>query len=166
MKQKSGFSQSYYGKLRALIGSRLMLVTGGRIIAEDEQGRYLFQKRNDWDVWGFPGGVSEIKESLQECALREFNEETGLTALNWEPIAFASGAETEISTYPNGDQVHCLCLIIHVVKWEGVLNSASSESLNLEFFYPNEVPGIIRKCDVRAIEALCEFKKSKKFQLY
>jgi len=159
------FSKSYYGQLRSLIGQKLMIVTGGRIIAENEHGQYLFQKRNDWDVWGFPGGVSEIGESLQECALREFTEETGLTALFWEPIAFASGAETEISTYPNGDKVHCLCLIIHVTKWRGVL-SLNNESLNLDFFYPNEVPGIIRKCDVRAIEALYEFKKYKKFQLY
>lgn len=160
------FSKTYYGILRNLLGNKLMIVTGSRIILENSDGQYLFQKRNDWNVWGFPGGVSELKESLHECALRELNEETGLIAIKWEPFAFASGIETEVSRYPNGDEVHCFCLLIHVTDWTGEMKNLASESDQLEFLYQDEIQGKIRSCDKRALEALMIFKKTKQFQLY
>ena len=160
------FSKTYYGMLRQLLGHKLMIVTGSRIVLENKDGRYLFQKRNDWNIWGFPGGVSELKESIHECALRELVEETGLKATKWEPFAFASGLETEISRYPNGDEVHCFVLLIHVTEWTGKVKNLASESDQLKFYHQNEVPDKIRECDKRAIEALIKFKETKQFQLY
>jgi 8-oxo-dGTP diphosphatase len=45
------------------------------------EGRYLFGKRlgaHGAGTWSLPGGKPDADESLEECALRELYEETGL----------------------------------------------------------------------------------------
>lgn len=53
------FVASYMGQLRQLVGPRLLLVPGARIIIEDAEGNILLQKRSDFGVWGLPGGNAE-----------------------------------------------------------------------------------------------------------
>ena len=53
------FADSYLGRLRQLVGNRLVLVPGARIIIERDDGRILLHKRTDFDIWGLPGGNAE-----------------------------------------------------------------------------------------------------------
>lgn len=54
------------------------LVPGGSVVVVDNAGRILMQRRRDSGNWSLPGGVMEIGETLEECAVRETKEETGL----------------------------------------------------------------------------------------
>ncbi|MFE1595776.1 NUDIX domain-containing protein [Nocardia sp. NPDC058705] len=54
------------------------LVPGGSMLVVDDGGRILMQRRGDSGNWSLPGGVMEIGETLEECAVRETKEETGL----------------------------------------------------------------------------------------
>lgn len=52
-----------------------IIAAGG--IVENEEGKILFQfRRGKWDL---PKGKLDDGESIEECALREVEEETGLT---------------------------------------------------------------------------------------
>ncbi len=42
---------------------------------------YLFEKRADSDLWSLVGGGLKQNETLQDCALREIKEETGMVIL-------------------------------------------------------------------------------------
>ncbi len=42
-------------------------------------GKVLLEKRTDSDRWALIGGGLEIDDSLEQCIIREVNEETGLT---------------------------------------------------------------------------------------
>ena len=44
----------------------------------DDQGRILLQHRVDNDLWALPGGTHDFGESIEETAIREVREETGL----------------------------------------------------------------------------------------
>lgn len=54
------------------------LVPAVGILAVDEDGRLLLQRRRDTGQWAIPMGKMEIGETPAECAVRETFEETGV----------------------------------------------------------------------------------------
>ena len=59
------------------VSSPLVLAAGGCIY--NDLGEVLLVHRPKYDDWSFPKGKLDKGESLEECALREVFEETGLT---------------------------------------------------------------------------------------
>jgi 8-oxo-dGTP pyrophosphatase MutT (NUDIX family) len=51
---------------------------GAAVLAVDDAGRILLQRRVDSGDWSLPGGMMEIGESIGATAIRETREETGL----------------------------------------------------------------------------------------
>jgi 8-oxo-dGTP pyrophosphatase MutT (NUDIX family) len=56
------------------------LVPACNLLVADDQGHILMQRRRDTGQWALPGGAQEIGETPTECAVRECQEETGITA--------------------------------------------------------------------------------------
>ena len=54
------------------------LVPAAGILAVDDQGRLLLQRRRDTGQWAIPMGKMELGETPTECAVRETLEETGV----------------------------------------------------------------------------------------
>jgi ADP-ribose pyrophosphatase YjhB (NUDIX family) len=61
-----------------VVGCRLLLVPGARIVIENATAEVLLQKRSDFDLWGLPGGNAEEGEALEATIAREVTKETGL----------------------------------------------------------------------------------------
>lgn len=47
-------------------------------VVTDEHGRIVLVHRKDNGLWALPGGGMELGESIEDCAIREVKEETGL----------------------------------------------------------------------------------------
>ena len=75
-------------------------------LVEDDQGRFLLQKRSDNGWWGLPGGGLEPGETFKQCVVRETFEETGVIV---EPInlvkIYDDPKDLTCVLYPNGDLV-------------------------------------------------------------
>lgn len=54
------------------------LVAAAGVLAVNEEGAILLQRRRDTEQWALPMGKQEIGESVTECAIRETGEETGV----------------------------------------------------------------------------------------
>ena len=55
------------------------LVPAAGVLAVDERGRVLLQRRRDTGQWAIPMGKQELGETVAQCAARETLEETGVT---------------------------------------------------------------------------------------
>ena len=159
------FADTYLGKLRQVVGPRLLMVVGGRAVLESPDGEILLHKRSDFDIWAFPGGGAEEGESAEDCVVREVFEETGLKMKNYAAIGFASNPKYETVTYPNGDVTQNYCLILYTQEWDGELNDLDAETIELGFFDPLNLPEMPEN-ERRTVEKYLEWKRSGKFQLY
>jgi 8-oxo-dGTP pyrophosphatase MutT (NUDIX family) len=129
---------SYLLELRELVGSLPLFSPGASVVAFDDHGRVLMQRRADTGTWGFPGGSMELGDSLEGTAHRELLEETGLHAADLEFVTVLSGAEYRF-TYPNGDEIYNVAAIFTARGLTGELNP-DVESLELHWFDTNALP--------------------------
>lgn len=103
-------------------------------------GKILFEKRTDSDRWALIGGGLNMDESLEQCIVREINEETGLV-IHERSLSFLKvySDPTRIAEYPDGNilriitAVYLLELRIH---HELV---CSEESRELKYFSCDEL---------------------------
>ena len=54
------------------------LVPACGVLAVDDAGRVLLQRRRDTGQWAIPMGKQELGETPSQCAIRETSEETGV----------------------------------------------------------------------------------------
>ena len=73
------WAESYLGRVRTSVGDAdTILFVGARGVILDEQHRLLLIQRSDNHRWAIPAGAMELGESMEQCAIREVWEETGL----------------------------------------------------------------------------------------
>jgi len=133
------WDESYLGQLRAIAGDRVLLLVGARCVVRDDAGRVLLIQRTDNRHWAFPAGAMEIGESIEECAVREVWEETGLEVTALTPFAMYTGARHTV-TNPYGDTYQLHVSAFRADAWHGELIRATEETLDAAFFDLESAP--------------------------
>jgi 8-oxo-dGTP pyrophosphatase MutT (NUDIX family) len=83
---------------------------GGRaIIFDSTRSRVLIEwNHNEYEEYGnFPGGGLELGETLQECMVRELNEEVGATVVNFEFLFLHENFILFEGEYLHGLELYC-----------------------------------------------------------
>lgn len=160
----SDFSHSWLGQMRQLVGSRLILMPGTRIVIERDDGRILLDHRADFRIWALPGGAAEVGESLAETIVREVAEECGLVISTPIPFGFASDPATETTTFPNGDVTQNFSLMFTTQAYSGVPVPLDGESIGYQWADPHDLPEMVLN-HRRSVEAWLAWKLDGTFQL-
>jgi len=134
--------KEYFKNLRALVGTIPILVCGASIIVENEQDEILLQLRKDNDCWGYPGGVVDINEVVEDAAIRELYEETGITAHALTLFGVFSGPE-HFHVYPHGDQISIVDIVYLCKDYSGEPTPDYTESMDVRFFSIHDLPSNI-----------------------
>lgn len=158
------FSDSYLGQLRQVIGNRLVLMPGTRIVIENQAGNILLDLRADFHVWALPGGACEPDESAEETIAREVMEEAGLTLGQVTPFGFASDPTWEITTFPNSDVCRNFSLMFTTQHFSGTPEPLDGEALDYRWFDPHDLPEMVPN-HRRSVEAWLRWKADGGFQL-
>jgi 8-oxo-dGTP pyrophosphatase MutT (NUDIX family) len=158
------FAESYLGQLRAVIGDRLVLMPGTRIVIEDDAGRILIDHRADFRVWALPGGCAETGEALEQTIVREVLEESGLVLGAVTAFGFASDPDWETTTFPNGDRVQNFSLMFTTREFSGTPRPLDGEALDYRWCDPRDLPEMVPN-HRRTVEAWLRWKAGEGFQL-
>lgn len=115
-------------------------VVGSSAVVTDGDGRILLQRRSDSGNWALPGGAMDIGETLAESAIREVREETGFD-VRIERIIGIYSDPGHVFAYDDGEvrQEFSICLACAIT---GGSLSVSSESTDVRFFAPEDIPDI------------------------
>jgi 8-oxo-dGTP pyrophosphatase MutT (NUDIX family) len=159
------FSDSYLGKLRKIVGSRLVLIPGARIVVHDRFGRVLLELRSDFRKWGLPGGHQEVGDSSADTAIREVFEETGLKIARPQVWGIASDPRHETITFPNGDRTQSVSIMFHAKKPPGQPKFDPRETLELGWFALDALPADLMPNSARTLKAFRRYRKTGKFQM-
>ncbi len=69
---------SYIKDIRDKLGNDWVILNASAVVIVNDNNQILLQKRSDNLMWGLPGGLMELDDSIQSCAIREVKEETNL----------------------------------------------------------------------------------------
>lgn len=104
---------------------------------------YLFESRADCDQWSLVGGGMEDDESLEDCALREIFEETGIEikSENLNLIKIYS-CPSRIAEYPDGNVIRIVSVVFEIILESKPNLICSEESLELKWVKRNEITNL------------------------
>ena len=87
------------------------------------------------NTWWFYG----TNETIEETAIRELKEETGINADKLELVTVLSGKEYYFE-YPNGDKMYNVIVLFKVLNYTGKIKVSDDESIELKFFSLDHLP--------------------------
>ena len=104
------------------------LVPACGVLAADEHGRVLLQRRRDTGQWALPMGQMELGETPSECAVRETREETGVLVQVTGLLGVYSDPG-HIVAYGNGEirQAYEVMLLARPVEGKPTVNDEASD---------------------------------------
>ncbi|WP_143591509.1 NUDIX domain-containing protein [Thermoactinospora rubra] len=94
----------YLAGLRAVVGSRLLLMPAVTGLVFDERGRLLVALHADTGLWAPPGGAVDPDERPVDALVRELREEVGAEVEVLGIVGVYGGPEFR-TVYPNGHEM-------------------------------------------------------------
>ena len=109
-------------------------------IVTDEAGRIVLIRRKDNELWALPGGGMDLGESIEDCAIREVKEETGLEVALTGLVGVYTNPHHVIE-YSDGEvrQQFSLCYTTTLIGGDLKIDD---ESTDIAFVAPAEIDGL------------------------
>jgi len=128
-------------RLRQRVGRDLLLLPSVSILVRDDEGRLLLVRHSDSGVWGLVGGAIEVDERPEDAALREVEEETGLSVEVTNLVSALGGPDYRV-TYGNGDETAYVSVVYDARVIGGVERPDGDETAAVGWFAPEDLAGV------------------------
>lgn len=131
--------ENYVETIRRKIGHDLLVLVGANVIIYNTHHEYLLQQRANGN-WGLMGGLMEVGESLEETAIREVYEESGLTIEALMQLQTFSGPTFRFKL-KNEDEIYVVTTLFLANQVSGEMAyDGNDETLNLKYFSYQDLP--------------------------
>jgi 8-oxo-dGTP pyrophosphatase MutT (NUDIX family)/predicted kinase len=121
------------------VGHDLLLLPSTAILPRDDAGRILLVRLIDTGDWAAIGGAVEPGESPRDGAVREAEEEAGITVELDNILGVFGGPEYRV-TYPNGDETAYVVTVFDATVLDGTPRPDGDETFEVGWFQPDELP--------------------------
>jgi ADP-ribose pyrophosphatase YjhB (NUDIX family) len=118
--------------LRRIIGSEHLLIFAGASAVIRDGDQVLLHRRGDNGMWGVPGGGMELGERIDQTAVREAREETGLEVEVVRLTGVYSDPKWRM-TYPHGDSAQVFIANFECRVTGGALHIDGVETIDLRW---------------------------------
>jgi len=129
---------NYVETMRARVGNAPLLLVRPSVILVNRIGGILLVRYADGS-WGIPGGMLELGETVEQCAKREVEEETGLKLHELKLVGVYSGEELH-TRLANGHEYYNVVIAYLCSAFEGALKPDGVEVMEAQFFHPYDLP--------------------------
>lgn len=129
----------YIEDLRALVGHRLILLTGVGVVVLNDKQEILLQKNMDGE-WGIPGGFMELFETAEETGRREVFEETGIRIGMLNLVTVISGPQMYKKLVNEDEYVGITIVYSCTDIIGGNLEADGIETMEVSFFDATQLP--------------------------
>ncbi len=129
----------YIRRLRELVGSDLLVLPSAAVLPAGPNGRVLLVRITDTGQWAAIGGAVEPDEAPQACAIREAEEEAGVTVLLGRILGVFGGPDFRM-TYPNGDQTSYVSTVFDGAVVDGAPHPDGDETSEVGWWEPDRLP--------------------------
>lgn len=129
--------ENYIEYLRKMVGDKFVILNSTAVVIDNEKNEILLQKRTDNGLWGLPGGLLEINETIEEGAIREVKEETNLDVVIKRFIGVFTNP---LMVWHETDKAKVYSFAFVARVSGGLLRVNDSESEDLRYFKASEVP--------------------------
>jgi 8-oxo-dGTP pyrophosphatase MutT (NUDIX family) len=117
------------------------VVPSANVIAVNGQGEILMIRRTDNGNWAVPGGGMDVGESIADTAVRETQEETGITCEITGLVGIYTNPRHVIRYTSNNEVRQEFSIVFTARPVRGELRS-SSESSEPQWVPPAAIPGL------------------------
>ena len=143
----------YIKDLREKTKHMPLLIPHSVVLLFNDKGEILLEERSDDGYFDFPGGGLDLKETLEDAARRELEEETGLIADELELFKVYSGEITHY-IYFNGDEIYGVDAVYLCHKYHGEFKPQPDEVKQLVFYPTDKMPEKMSKRNKQIITDL------------
>ncbi len=147
--------ESYIKTIRQLVGDTFIILNATSVVIVNELNQVLLQKRSDNHLWGLPGGLLELEESIEEGAIREVKEETNLDV---RLTRFLGIFVNPCMTWRVTDKAKVFAFSFAAEVIGGDLRVNDEESLEFRYFDSDKLPHIHTQDNIDAIHAFFQNK--------
>lgn len=106
----------------------------------NEKGEILLQKRRDTNQWCIICGHVEYGESVENAAIREIQEETGVDAIITRLIGIYSNPVSQTYYYSDKNIQYITSYFEAKLKSDIDLSFTNEETVELMYFHPDDLP--------------------------
>jgi ADP-ribose pyrophosphatase YjhB (NUDIX family) len=125
-------------RLRAAMGTELLVLPSVTGIIFDDENRILLVRQTESGLWSAPGGAVDPEEQPADAVVREVWEETGLHTKPQRLLGVYGGPPCLV-TYPNGDRTTYVMTVFECTVLGGTLRERSDETSAAAFVAASEL---------------------------
>ncbi len=148
-------NKNYILYLRQMVGDKKVMLNACSVVIVNDINEVLLQKRSDNLLWGLPGGLMELDEPIEDCAIREVKEETNLDIVLTK---FLGVFNNPLMRWRESDEARVISFSFVGRVVGGSLQINDSESLEFAYFAFDKLPKIHSEDNYQTIVSYYENK--------